>query len=169
MAATHYLFRNAASAPSVNEAVQQINRSLCTDNEQCNFVTFFFGRLDLKTGMLEYCNAGHNAPILIHGGEARFFAESESMPLGVWDEADYPSHTLQLSPDDTLLLYTDGVTEAMNAEGEKLGDDATLRCTATCLSESPEEIIAHLLQCVKRHADGAPQSDDITMLCIRKN
>lgn len=168
MAATHYLFRNAASAPSVTEAVQQINRSLCTDNEQCNFVTFFFGRLDLKTGMLEYCNAGHNAPILIHGGEARFFAESESTPLGVWDEADYPSHTLQLCVDDTVLLYTDGVTEAMNAEGEKLGDDATLRCMAECLSETPEEIIAHLLQCVRRHAGGEPQSDDITMLCIRK-
>ncbi len=169
MAATHYLFRNAASAQTTTEAVQQINRSLCTDNEQCNFVTFFFGRLDLTTGMLEYCNAGHNAPILIHGGETRFFAESESTPLGVWDEAEYPSHTLQLSQGDTLLLYTDGVTEAMNPANEKFGDDATLRCAADCSSETPEKIIAHLLQSVRSHAGNAPQSDDITMLCIRNN
>lgn len=166
MAATHYLFRSVASAMPLSEAVQQMNRSLCTDNAQCMFVTFFFAHLDLTTGMLEYCNAGHNPPILIHEGKARFFAESESIPLGVWDESEYPSHSIQLAGDDTILLYTDGVTEAKNAANEDFGEKNTLQCVAESVAENPEQIINNLLQRVQRHAGTTPQSDDITMLCI---
>lgn len=169
MAATHYLFRSVAAAMSVKEAVQQMNLSLCTDNEQCNFITFFFGRLNLTTGMLEYCNAGHNAPILVNGDGARFFAESENMPLGAWEEAEYMSHSMQLSKGDVVVLYTDGVTEAMDAEGNELGNDDTLHYVEVCEMKEPEAIVGNLLQCVRQHAGNAPQSDDITMLSIKIN
>lgn len=167
MAATHYLFRNTASAMSVSAAVQQMNLSLCTDNEKCTFVTFFFARLDLKTGLLEYCNAGHNPPVLMYDGEVKFFAKSESTPLGVWEEAEYPSHSIQLNHGDTLLLYTDGVTEAMDSEGKEFGNENTLSCVTESNSKTPEGLINSILQRVHQHAGDTPQSDDITMLCIR--
>lgn len=167
MAATHYLFRSVASVMPMADALQHINRCLGIDNDLCNFVTFFFGRLDLQTGMLEYCNAGHNAPVLIHGGEARFFAESDSTPLGVWEEAEYMSHSMQLAKGDCVLLYTDGVTEAMNEAGEEYGDGHTLQCIIDCHPKEPQQIIDNIQRSVKTHAGSAPQSDDITMLCVK--
>lgn len=169
MAATHYLFRSVASVMPTAEAVQQMNRTLCIDNEECNFVTFFYGSLDLTTGVLEYCNAGHNPPILVHDDKAEYFAKPESMPLGIWDGADYHTHRYQFCKNDTLLLYTDGVTEAMNAEGKLFGDDDTLACVNNSRLQEPESIIDALLKQVRQHAGTTPQSDDITMLCIRFN
>lgn len=167
MAATHYLFRSVAAAMPISDAVQQINLSLSIDNEKCMFVTFFFACLDLRTGMLEYCNAGHNPPILVHDGEARYIAPSGSMPLGVWEDNDFPSERILLSKDDIILLYTDGVTEAMNAKGEEFGEERTLRCANDCSPKDPQAIIDTILQHVRQHAADTPQSDDITMLCIK--
>lgn len=169
MAATHYLFRSVASAMPMTEAVRQMNLSLCTDNEQCNFVTFFFGEIDLSSGKLEYCNAGHNSPILIHEGDAQYFAASESTPLGIWEEAEYPSHSMQLAKGDTLLLYTDGVTEAKNANNEELGEESTLQCVTDCQPKEPVTLIERLMQRIKQHAGDYPQSDDITLLSIKIN
>lgn len=169
MAATHYLFRSVASIMPMSEAVQQINRTLAIDNERCNFVTFLFGKLNLNTRTLEYTNAGHNTPIFIHNGKPEYFAESDSTPLGIWDEAEYPTHTMQLSKGDTILLYTDGVTEAMNPQGEEIGEETILRCVEQNSTKECEAIIASILQSVKHHAGTAKQSDDITMLCIKIN
>lgn len=167
MAATHYLFRSVASVMPMAEAVGHINRSLCIDNEKCNFVTFFFACLNLKNGMLQYCNAGHNPPILVHDGEPRYFAQPDGMPLGVWDEAEYDTCSIQLCHGDTLLLYTDGVTEAMNSSLEEFGNDNTLKCVAECQTLEPQSIIDVVLSSVRQHAGTAQQSDDITMLCIK--
>lgn len=166
MSACHYLFRSVAAAMPMAEAVKQMNLSLCTDNAQCNFVTFFFGRLQLATGLLEYCNAGHNPPILLSSRSADFFAVSESTPLGVWDEEEYAAHTLQLAPNEMVLLYTDGVTEAKSPTNAEFGEEATLRCAAQCQPREPQTIIDALLASVRQHAATAPQSDDITMLCL---
>lgn len=165
MSATHYLFRSVASSLPTSEAMQRINLSLCTDNASCMFVTFFFGRLNLKTGEMEYCNAGHNSPIMVSGGEARFFPKAENMPLGVWDEAEFEVCHTEMHDKDLLLLYTDGVTEAANAKGELLGDAETLKTSASC--DTPESIINALLQRIHTHADGAEQSDDITMVGVK--
>lgn len=166
MSATHYLFRSVAAAMPMADAVRQMNLSLSADNVQCNFVTFFFGRLDLATGLLEYCNAGHNPPILLGTEGAQYFAASESTPLGVWDEEVYATHTLPLCPGHTLLLYTDGVTEAKSPTNAEFGEEATLRCAAQCQPREPQAIIDALLASVRQHAATAPQSDDITMLCL---
>lgn len=171
MAATHYLFRSVAAAMPMADAVRQMNLSLSAENEQCTFVTFFFGRLDLATGLLEYCNAGHNPPILLTDEGAEFFAASESTPLGAWDEEEYASHSLQLQPGHTLLLYTDGVTEAKSPTNAEFGEDATLECALECGNQDSNErcktIIDALLASVRQHAATAPQSDDITMLCLK--
>lgn len=170
MAATHYLFRSVASAMPLADAVRQMNLSLSKDNAQCNFVTFFFGRLNLATGELEYCNAGHNSPILLSHQSAQYIAPSESTPLGVWDEETYAAHFLQLAAGDTLLLYTDGVTEAKNPAEAEFGEEATLHCVTQSAhkggKQNPKTLIEALLTSVRQHAATAPQSDDITMLCI---
>lgn len=167
MAATHYLFRSVASSLPIAEAVAQINRSLCTDNNQCMFVTFWFGCLDLHNGQLEFVNAGHNAPILSTAEGTQFVSVVNGMPLGVWDEAPYQSSSLTLHRGDSLLLYTDGVTEAMDAENRQLGDDATLAAAASHAHASAHEQIDAMLERVRDHAQGTTQSDDITMLCVK--
>lgn len=171
MSATRYLFRSQTNKDAdIASAVTNINRSLCTDNVNCTFVTFFYGCLDLKTGVLSYCNAGHNPPIIHNAasGDVRFLDEEESgMPLGIFDEADYITSTLKMSPGDTLLLYTDGVTEAMDSSRNELGNAATLECFGLNAHHDAKTIITAIRQLITDHAAGALQSDDITMLCIR--
>lgn len=167
MSATRYLFRSMAASMPMAEAMTQINNSLCTDNTRCMFVTFFFGQLDLKTGRLDYCNAGHNAPVLTNNGRAEFISVTNTMPLGLWEDVEYVIESIQLSHQDILLLYTDGITEAMNADNEAFGNDRTLECIS--LYATPENMVKGLYQRVMSHADGAPQSDDITLLSIKFN
>lgn len=168
MAATHYLFRSVASSLPMSEAVGQINRSLCTDNAQCTFVTFWFGCLDLKTGQLDYVNAGHNAPILITRNGAEFLPVADNMPLGVFEEAGYTTRHFFLHPEESLMLYTDGVTESMDTNNRELGDSATLAAASQCADMPAEQIVNYILRRVHAHADGAVQSDDITILVLRK-
>ncbi len=166
MAATRYLFRSVADSLPACEAVQQMNRSLCADNDQCMFVTFWFGCYDPATGGLEYVNAGHNEPVIVRGGKAEYMPKSENMPLGVMEDVEFVKGGVSLSAGDILLLYTDGVTEAMDSEGHQFGTDRLLE-TAGCLQESASALIDSVLDAVHRHSSGALQSDDITMLCLR--
>lgn len=167
MAATHYLFRSAASTGNMSEAVQHMNRSLCADNGQCMFVTFWFGRLDLNSGQLEYVNAGHNEPAVIRDSRAEFMPKSENMPLGVWEEAEFVSGKVSLEPGDVLFLYTDGVTEAMDPAGHEFGTDKALEVLEGAGGSPASDIVSEVLGKVRAHADGAVQSDDITMLCLK--
>lgn len=167
MAATHYLFRSVASVMPMVDAVRQMNRSLCTDNKSCMFVTFWFGCLDLKNGMLTYVNAGHNPPIYLHGGKGEYMPMPDDMPLGVWEEAEFTKETITLSPDDLIYLYTDGVTEAMNFAQEVFGNEKTLQTVEQTQPLSSNTIIQNVLLQVKEHAGATDQSDDITMVCVK--
>lgn len=167
MAATHYLFRSVASSLDIEQAVQQINQSLCSDNAQCTFVTFWFGILDLHTFTLNYINAGHNSPVIVHEGKTEFMPQAENMPLGIGEEEEYKAQSITLSHGDTLLLYTDGVTESMNIKSEQFGDNRLLDEVKDMSSLSSTDIIANLLEKIKQHATGREQSDDITMLSLK--
>ncbi|MBQ0081577.1 MAG: SpoIIE family protein phosphatase [Alistipes sp.] len=167
MSAAHYLFRSVAGVLSPSNAMAYINKSLCSDNEQCRFITFWYGCLNLKNGELEYVNAGHDAPILLRNGIVDSFPMSENMPLGVMDDVDFISNTIPLVPGDALLLYTDGVTEAMNAAGKEFGRERTLSSVASCVNMDALQITKNIYSIVKQHAAGYMQSDDITMLCVR--
>lgn len=169
MAATHYLFRNVAAGMTASEAVNQINRSLSTDNEQCRFVTFWFGCLDLGNGSLEYVNAGHAAPVLIRGGKTEFFLASDNPPLGVLEEMDFIQKNTVLQPSDILLLYTDGVTEAMDSSSNEFGDGRLLEAVRDVSGTGTRDVVDGVLVRVRSHAGGTHQSDDITMLCIKYN
>lgn len=171
MSATHYLFRSAAeSYKQIDRTVASINRSLNTNNERNMFVTFFCGKLNLSTGKLEICNAGHNAPILItqkNDVKVSFIKTNQGLPLGAMDLDNFKLETLQMQPGDTLFLYTDGVTESMNANNVELGDKEVLRCITEQSSNTVQVIVERIYDRILEHADGTEQSDDITMLCIR--
>lgn len=167
MAATHYIFRSASAGMSVADTVRQMNVALCTNNAQCRFVTFWLGCLDLENGSLEYVNAGHDSPVLLRDGRLEVFPPSGNMPLGVMEDENFISSGTTLLPGDSLLLYTDGVTEAMDAQGHVFGRECMLQAVEASSGADASGIITAVLEKVRQHASGAMQSDDITMLCLK--
>jgi serine phosphatase RsbU (regulator of sigma subunit) len=143
-----------------------INRFLCDHAEVGRYATMFFGILD-DTGRLEYINAGHPSPILLRSGTAEEAFKEGSFPVGLVPEAEFSTMTLQLEPNDTLVLYSDGVTEAMDPDEQQYG---TGRLCAVLLgkNELPLDVIQKtILESVENFARGARQADDLTMLLVR--
>ena len=168
MAATHYLFRSVVSGnTSAADAAGRINVSLCADNENCRFITFWFGRLDLASGRIEYVNAGHGAPVLVRNGKAEFFPPSDNMPLGISDGERYISRAAVLLPGDILLLYTDGVTEAMDSDEKEFGAGPMMQAVESVSDGSASDVVGKVLERVIQHTSRAELSDDITMLCVK--
>ena len=172
MATTLCQFRIAAShMDDVAKITAYINRNTCEGNETCIFVTFFMGMLDLKTGLLRCCNAGHNKPIVIGNGQGtmkngQFLDAKPNLPLGVSDDATYDEKEYTLAPGAMLFLYTDGLTEAMTREHKQFGSErlmAQLQGGVGC-----QEQIEQITQAVHAFVGDAPQSDDLTMLAIRR-
>ena len=160
------LIKNLAeSGRSIEEVFTTANRTLCENNEAEMFVTAWMGKLDLETGELEYVNAGHNPPLLRHRGrEFTYLRTRPNFILAGMEMTRYQKHSLTLEPGDTLFLYTDGVTEAANPQNTLYGEER-LR---TCLTEEdPETLCRGVHADIEAFVDGAEQSDDITMLCVR--
>ena len=156
-----------ANAPDDFAAVMTLaNQELCRENETMMFVTVFFAQLDLMTGEVIYVNAGHNPPVLSENGNFRYLTQKKKhMMLGVNEDATYEAHRLTLSPGDMLFLYTDGVTEAMDSD-KNLYSEERLAETLNHIDGniSVRKILAEVRKDIDAHADGAEQSDDITML-----
>lgn len=167
MSAAHYLFRSLAPGRALSDAVRQMNVSLCADNVKCRFITMWGGCLDLSSGELEFVNAGHDSPIIVRGGGTETFPASENMPLGVWEEEEYISRKVTLQPGDILLLYTDGVTEAMDANGHEFGRETLFETVRNKPCGNAADLVESVLSAVKQHSYGVDQSDDITMLCLK--
>ena len=169
MAVTKTLIKGIASQavfPSL--ALEQVNQELCKDNESSMFVTVCCGILNFRTGELLFSNAGHNLPVVIHAaGAVDWLNSPEGFLLGVMEDAHYETLRLKLNPGDTLILYTDGVTEAMNDRKEFFTDQALLRTLAACQERAPEALVAGVMKAVKEFAGPEPQSDDITVLALR--
>lgn len=168
MAVTRSLFRNMA--PHVQEAsriAESLNNSIAASNESSMFVTFFVGILDLKTGRLRYCNAGHNAPVFLSSGKAGWLPVLPNLPLGLLEGFGYREQEMVLSGDATLFLYTDGVTESENTEKELFSEDRLIEFLKSHIREVPTGLVNGVMSEIGKHAAGAEQSDDITMLCLR--
>ena len=164
MAVTRSLFRTlAAHEKSPGRIVTAMNESMSDMNESTMFVTFFCGVLDMKTGHLRYCNAGHNAPVLLNTAKTPLPVVS-NVPLGIVAGTAFQEQETDLKYDDTLFLYTDGVTEAENAKHELFGEERMINALSELKGSK-----AHLEEMQKAISDfvgNAPQSDDITMLFI---
>ena len=172
MAMTIVLMRRASQQPGITpaEILRQVNATLSEDNESSMFVTLFVGILNLQTGDLRFSNAGHNPPlILAANGECRFLALPDGLVLGVMADAEYRDDTVRLEPGDMILTYTDGVTEAMNP-AHVLYSEARLRETLVALAgRGVEDTVGDIVASVKVHAASASQSDDITVLAVRRS
>lgn len=168
MAVTRSLFRNMAShRKSAETIVRSLNNSIAETNETGMFVTLFLGIIDLSTGKMEYCNAGHNAPVLHHQGAGTFLEVIPNIPLGLFEGFEYQKQEVQLFPDTQLFLYTDGVTEAENTSKELFSDERLLELFVESKPEkTPKDKVMEVLNDVHSHAAGAEQSDDITLLCL---
>ncbi len=169
MAVTKTLLKAAArTTRSPSEALTRVNDDVVQENRTAMFVTVFCGVLDLRTGRLEYSNAGHNPPFILRSdGRLESIDDPDGPVVGVIPGSRYGCRQTDLRPGDTLYLYTDGVTEAMN-EHEELFTDARLRdLLARSRAESPRELVDRTYREVEVFCRNAPPSDDITVLALR--
>ena len=168
MAVTHGLFRSA-SAHDSNPAriMDAINEVACQGNDTNMFVTMFIGVLDLLTGCLHYCDAGHDAPFIMVNGKWSMVNVTPHLPIGVFDDTKYTVQETSIQPDSTIFLYTDGLTEAMNAEHKQFGLERIQAVLDTCADHDPKEILEKITQSVDGFVKHAEQSDDLTMLAIK--
>ena len=164
MAITCNLFRMIAQQNrSPWEIATQMNSFLTRDNEQSMFVTMFIGMIDLRKGILEFCNCGHNAPIL----DGKFLeVKDTNQPLGLWECKAFKGEVIEDIRDKQLLIYTDGLNEAENMQQERLGDELLLQLMADTANQSSEQIINKLKAAVAKHRNGAEPNDDLTLLCL---
>ena len=170
MAVTRTLFRAIAQTGlEVGTVLARMNTELARDNERQFFVTALVGRLDLVSGDVTLASAGHPAPLLgSAGGGARAIDVLENgIALGILDDALYPEAHVTLAHGDVLLLFTDGVTEAVNGAGALFGETRMLDNFAASASRAGAEIVANLMAAVNAYASGVPQEDDITVLALR--
>ena len=150
-----------------DEIVARINALLCRDNDTSMFVTLFVGRLDLASGRLEYCNAGH-APIVgvRPGGGAEFLAAKRNVAAGVMDGYAYAMQEKTFEPGTMLLVYTDGVTEAEREDHEQYGEKRLLAFASAHAKDAPAIFIENMERELDAFTAGAEQSDDITALAV---
>ena len=168
MTISHSLFRTVSAREDHPEQIMEtLNSSISDNNPDIMFITMFVGVMDLSTGTIRYCNAGHNPPIVIRNGQAELLSTEPSLLLGVEMNARYTANELTLSPGDTLFLYTDGLTEAENIRKELFGERRALETAATSGALTASEQMERMHQAVHTFVDGAEQSDDLTMLVIR--
>lgn len=169
MAVSQTLSRAKASPDlSVGEIVTGINKDLCRDNEMSMFVTYASAILNIKTGKLEICNGGHNPPFMIRqSGEIEKLSMRHGVALGIMDIQEYSSSSLEMKPGDVIVLYTDGVTEAMDRNNNEYSEERLLSFLKKHAGEKDSEtIVKELLADVKGFAGNAEQSDDITILVL---
>ena len=151
---------------SAQACMTESNHLLAAYSADCMFVTVFYAIYNTKTGVVTYSNAGHNPPHVVRSdGTVKELPCSENPLMGVF-EIEYKEASLQLEPGDTLVMFTDGVTEAMNPDKDKFGT-GRLRTTLSCLSgKSSLQFIEAIKAAIKEFTVGAEQSDDITMLVV---
>ena len=169
MAQATRLFRTLAAQRLQPAAIAtQINDALSgDDNEQGMFVTMFIGLVDLTTGHLHFCNAGHNPPVLISEGKTEFIEMIPNLPIGLMPEFDYEGEEIDDISNKPLFVYTDGLNEAENREQTQFSDERLLEILETTPFESSKQTIELLASEVEKHRDGADPNDDLTMLCIK--
>lgn len=168
MAIARSLFRTLAQlSTSPAEIMTKMNRSIAENNDANMFVTLIIGILDLKTGNLRFCNAGHNPPIVISSdGESAFLKTKIQIFVGILEDMKYTDEAITLEKGTRLFLYTDGVTEAENESKELYGDERLLSTLATIGTYDVRTIVDSVASSVADHVQQAEASDDMTILLI---
>jgi serine phosphatase RsbU (regulator of sigma subunit) len=156
---------NVMMGKSPSRALIDANNKLCENNSESMFVTVWLGILTISTGLLTVCNAGHERPVLLQNdGAFKEFRDTHGFAMGCIPDAQYPEYEIQLEPGDKLFLYTDGVTEAANADNKLFGIKRTLDALNKDINASPEKMIKEVCVAMKSFMKDTDQVDDITML-----
>ena len=153
------------------EAFSRVNAELCRSNTANMFLTAWGGVLDLETGIVTFVNAGHNPPVRVEGGDAdgrrpQYVTGKSGPVLAFMEGVAYKSRTLRLNPGDTLFLYTDGVTEALDRKGDLFGEERLLDAINAVPEPNPKAVCNVVRMAVAAFAEGVPQADDITVLAV---
>lgn len=170
MAVSNMLVRSIAqTVPQSNTCINEVNKLLCKTSVDSMFVTLFYGIIDYRTGKIDYTNAGHNPPYILHkNGEAESLPYSQNFIAGVFDDIEYRNDSYLLKEGDALVLYTDGITEAFNTGKEQFGENRLKNTLCKSTYENAESIITEIYSDLSEFVGEAPQSDDITLMIIRK-
>ena len=164
MAVSRTLFRNiAAHTDKPSHIVETMNENICEGNDNCMFVTLLVGVLDLPTGHLRYCNAGHEAPYI----QDKLLPCDSNLPVGVMSGLEYSEQETDIVPGATLFLYTDGLTEAENAKRELFGRQR-IDHVINAFDGSPQQLVETMTDAVHQFVGDTEQSDDLTMLAFRR-
>ena len=144
------------------DIANRLNNELAEGNENGMFVTMFIGLIHLTTGKLDFCNAGHNPPVI---GD-RFIEMESNAPIGLWPELEYVGEEIACIKGKPLFVYSDGLNEAENQQQQQFGDDRLLDILQHTHFDTAQQVVEHLTAEVEHHRDGAEPNDDLTMLCL---
>jgi serine phosphatase RsbU (regulator of sigma subunit) len=153
---------------TTSEAIARINRTVCQNVTEGKYVTFFLGRLDPPSGRVSYVNAGHNPPLLIRQGGAVETLTEGGMVLGLFDAVPYAEGTAELRTGDTLLVFSDGVTETLNPAGEEFGESRLVAVAVEKRDGTAEELQTGILAALERYSPGTRVSDDRTLIVLKR-
>ncbi|MDP1544455.1 MAG: SpoIIE family protein phosphatase [Anaerolineales bacterium] len=149
------------------EALRLVNSHITRLQKSTQFVTVLYGILDLKTREFSYARAGHETPLVLHlDGSVERIPHSPGMALGLWDIITLDERTIQLLPGDTLLLYTDGMTDCRNPKGEPFGLDRIKSTLSPLANFNAQQVCDLLLETLKDYQDGSKQDDDVTLVAV---
>lgn len=153
---------------SPDQVLYQVNNELCKDNDSGMFVTIFLGILTISSGEIVFSNGGHNIPYLLKAnGETEALPKLSGMALAIMEDAPYVQSSIKVCTGDSLVLYTDGVTEAMNLAGELLKDEQLVEILQRFKGSTANDAVRYILEETRRFVNGATQSDDISILVLK--
>jgi sigma-B regulation protein RsbU (phosphoserine phosphatase) len=169
MARTHALFMAEADMDlPPNEVMLLVNKHITRLQKSSQFVTVLYGILDLETNEFAYARAGHEPPLIVHAdGVVERLPHSSGMAIGLWENITLDQRVIKLSHGDTLLLYTDGMTDCRNPEGESFGLDRIKTLLGAFVKNKGQEVCDQLLASLLKYQNGSKQDDDVTLVSIQ--
>ena len=148
------------------ETLTKANESLCSQNKMQMFVTAWIGILEISTGKMTCASAGHEYPAIYHNGKFSLFRDRHGLVLGGMEGIRYKDYELKLEKGDKIFVYTDGVPEATNANGELFGTDRMIEALNNKPEADPKEVLKNVRSSVDNFVGIAEQFDDLTMVCL---
>lgn len=167
MAVAHTMIKSKAYGIEASKIVELVNNELSIQNTNQNFLTMFLGILNIETGELSYCNAAHNYPYIISSkNEIKALDKTHGLPIGVYSSKAYSGDRGFLRPGDRLVLYTDGVTDCRNENGELFGTENLSNCIQKLPHLSAKDSTRYILDCIKEFQGNADQADDLSLMVL---
>jgi len=153
----------------ISECLNRTNKLLYFNTTDDKFATLFYGILNIKNHKLHYSNAGHNYPMLFNSDNEPQLLKTGGTILGWTEEFPYREESVQIEPGDLLLVYSDGITEAMNRKNKEFGESRLISVVTEAQNKTAQEISNKIITSVRKFMGTSPQTDDMTLVIIRRN